>query len=931
MAGAIIGAVVGGSAFAAGSAFFGTTFLASAFTGASLGNMWDQHEAAKKQQAEMEQARQDSLKLGSSNTKQADTPIGLVYGTCRVAGNIVYDSALGTSGVKDMTWIVSLGEGEISSVSSVKLNDKEVAAYPGCSYSFHAGTLAQAADGRYPSENFSNTAFLALTLHASDDLTGTPTVTSIVNGLKILVWNKTSKSLVRKFSRNPAWVLYDVMTNIRYGAGIDPKRIDLDTFIECADYCDYMIDNGSGTMEPRFVFDAVINEIQDAEQLMASIAASFRAFLVCIEGKYKLRIEKAELPTQSFEEGNTIVQGSMAINRASRIDGNCPNRIVVQYIDPVHWVTDEYTLDDDEDIALRGISDKTLSFIGIVRPTQAARTANYIRDMMNLCPNFMEFKVPFEKIECEPGDVIKVTHSLGGYKDKLARVLTIELDEEFQLKLMCREYNAEVYSDDPNKYQVTSTSSFNGTPLTPPNVNALIAVETGYMTKDGVHVSDVNVYWEPMIYPSLKYYELYYQYEGSEAWILNSYTQGSGSVIRNANTNKKMRVKVVTVSEWNRRSSGTATDYFEIVGKDAPPNDVIAFILQQVGENIEFNIVPPSDNDIKCFELRYGITWDNSITLGQFNNTKIILPAPKEGTLSYWVKTIDNSGSYSKNATRGIINVTGLPKRNIILSVDEDMNNVVSTNMTHTSNGWCITYAKRVGEFDLFFDMFGGGAKLLSGAELQLPPIDLGINSIVDGDIVKLSNGETILLETNKIGDFGLFCDMFGAILNYNVVSFATQTYLNVEVDAEHSNVCRVDVYYKTSIDGITYSDWYSDYNKQFHGRFVIIKLVPISTDGVSTIMIKGCKVTVDVPDISDIVTNRALNIGVNTVEFNKRFSVPPVNKYGSVSAFTQDINSVSCPNKITNITKAGFDIEIFDADGNSIAGTLVRTDIGGY
>lgn len=492
MAGAIIGAVVGGGAFAAGSTFFGATFLASAFTGASLGNMWDQHQAAKRQQEEAERQRQESLKLSSYNSKTEDCPISIIYGTCRVGGNILYDSSAGsTDGVKDMVWCIGLGEGELTAVREVKVNDDYLISKSGCSYTAYLGTNAQPADSRNSDENYSNTGYLAVSLHASDDLTGNPVITSIVDGLKVKVWN--NGTFVRQFSRNPVWCLYDIMTNRRYGCGIKEKRIDLDSFIECAKYCDELIDDGTGTgtKEPRFVFDAVIGDLQDADAVIAAIAATFRGFVVYSEGIYKIRLERAELPTQEFIEGESIISNSIAISRSSRLE--TPNRVIVQFTDPVHWTTDQYTLDDDDDIRDRGLRDKTISFIGVKRRTQAARTANYIFDMLHLCPNFVEFKVPFDKIEAEPGDIVKITHSVGGYVNKLVRILIIELDDKYELKLMCREYNPEVYSDDPNKYQVTDESSFQNTILTPPNVTHLVVEENGYMRTDGVHITDIDL------------------------------------------------------------------------------------------------------------------------------------------------------------------------------------------------------------------------------------------------------------------------------------------------------------------------------------------------------------------------------------------------------------------------------------------------------
>jgi hypothetical protein len=132
-------------------------------------------------------------------------------------------------------------------------------------------------------------------------------------------------------------------------------------------------------------------------------------------------------------------------------------------------------------------------------------------------------------------------------------------------------------------------------------------------------------------------------------------------------------------------SSGTVT----IVGKDQPPSNVPNITLTQSGEYIIVVITPPNDPDINFYELRMGSSWSNSILIDKFTATKYTILAPEEGTLTYWIKAVDNFGNYSVNATKATINIFGFPKKNVIFERTEDINNWVVNECYYTkSNGW---------------------------------------------------------------------------------------------------------------------------------------------------------------------------------------------------------------------------------------------------
>jgi predicted phage tail protein len=91
-------------------------------------------------------------------------------------------------------------------------------------------------------------------------------------------WDGT---FVVDWTNNPAWVLYAIVTNERWGLGqwMPPELIDKWALYEIAQYCDGLVDDGLGGVEPRFTFNGVIDSQEEAFKVMQFIASSFRGML----------------------------------------------------------------------------------------------------------------------------------------------------------------------------------------------------------------------------------------------------------------------------------------------------------------------------------------------------------------------------------------------------------------------------------------------------------------------------------------------------------------------------------------------------------------------------------------------------------------------------------------------------------------------------
>ncbi|WP_392889665.1 host specificity protein J [Pseudomonas migulae] len=137
---------------------------------------------------------------------------------------------------------------------------------------------------RYP-----NTAMLGLSIDAQQ-FASIPRMAFLIKGIKVLVpsnynpltrvytgsWNGT---FVRAWTDNPAWIWYDMLTNTRYGLGalLDSTLIDKYSLYSIAQYCDVLVPDGYGGMEPRFTCNLALTVQADAWKLVNDMVSVFRA------------------------------------------------------------------------------------------------------------------------------------------------------------------------------------------------------------------------------------------------------------------------------------------------------------------------------------------------------------------------------------------------------------------------------------------------------------------------------------------------------------------------------------------------------------------------------------------------------------------------------------------------------------------------------
>ena len=119
------------------------------------------------------------------------------------------------------------------------------------------------------------------------------------------VWDGTFQT---NWTNNPAWIFYDLLTNTRYGAGeyISESQVDRYSLLPIAQYCDELVPDGKGGLEPRMTFNAYITDRGDAYEVLNALAASFRGLTYFAEGTIVAIQDRPKNISKVFSPANVI-------------------------------------------------------------------------------------------------------------------------------------------------------------------------------------------------------------------------------------------------------------------------------------------------------------------------------------------------------------------------------------------------------------------------------------------------------------------------------------------------------------------------------------------------------------------------------------------------------------------------------------------------
>ena len=158
---------------------------------------------------------------------------------------------------------------------------------------FFWSSLTEIQDGQI---SYDDTAIFAATIDA-EDFPNIPQRAYLVDGIRLLIpsnynpftnqyFGQWDGSFRVEWTHNPAWILYNLLVNERWGLGryLDINAIDKWSFYEASIYNDIGVPDGKGGIQERWACNCVINTRQDAWQVLTAVASSMCATLYFANG-----------------------------------------------------------------------------------------------------------------------------------------------------------------------------------------------------------------------------------------------------------------------------------------------------------------------------------------------------------------------------------------------------------------------------------------------------------------------------------------------------------------------------------------------------------------------------------------------------------------------------------------------------------------------
>ena len=219
------------------------------------------------------------------------------------------------------------------------------------------------------------------------------------------VWDGTFQSAV--WTNDPAWILYDLTTSERYGAGVPESTLDKYDFYSISQYCNELVDDGAGGQEPRFSCNMLINSRDEVYNVIQQMTAIFRGIAYYGAGTLQLLQDK---PTdaQYLLGPSNVVEGIFQYQGTSQKARHTVAVVAWQSYDTLGDVEYEY-VEDSAAVAKYGIIKKDIKAIGCYSQGQAHRIGKWLLLSEQALTETCNFSVGIESgIILRPGTVVDI-------------------------------------------------------------------------------------------------------------------------------------------------------------------------------------------------------------------------------------------------------------------------------------------------------------------------------------------------------------------------------------------------------------------------------------------------------------------------------------------------------------------------------------------
>lgn len=288
-----------------------------------------------------------------------------------------------------------------------------------------------------------------------------------------IVYTEPAAPFKDSWGANPADVVYDYLTNTRFGKGIAASHINIDSFIDARRYTKQTVNTSFGGVTEYYVRYMINGHCEPDDTMynnIKRILSCFQGYLVFSNGQYYLKLNKEVVdPVTGIEYphlvgGNpvnpqtdqTLLDSLFQFNESNMIGkydvqlaskANRFNRMKLTYYDErsdynpsiEYYDSPAYRLRDNDqvferEVELPMVTDQrnALTLAGIILNQSRNQTA-------------INFQAVYSALQVEVGDVVCISIENMGWTQKLFRVMSMAINLDGTIDITATEYQHDGY------------------------------------------------------------------------------------------------------------------------------------------------------------------------------------------------------------------------------------------------------------------------------------------------------------------------------------------------------------------------------------------------------------------------------------------------------------------------------------------------------
>lgn len=591
------------------------------------------------------------------NGRATTMPLGIPYGICRVWCDEVFIEASGED--NKYLWIVhTIGEGEcdsilqVNGVDQVLLNDKVYTEYGNnVDYWFYNGSSVQNVNPNLQAivpewtDPLRNTAYIIIRLkHNLDVFQSLPSRSVVIKGRKIY----DPRTATTGFNSNAALVLYDYLTNKRFGRKWPTSIINVQSVIDAANYCD----------TKGWTFNKNVTE-WNSQNVVDDIQNHFRGLLIWSEGQYHFRYSDINYESSVFNiKDEHIYQDSSKraqISIAQPSGWTKPDSYSCAFTDPDKFYATDYILIPNSGGG--GVIEE-VSLEGFLSKEKAMQMGTFLLER-SLLDRSLSGVYREDLWELEPNDLVTHSSSAFGLDSQLLRVQSVSPSENGIAVSFIYE-NETLYDDTfnifPEDVYSCNLPDFSEAPGSIRNV-VITEVLANWRLRSQ---TSLKVVFDRPETPYFDKVAVYRSYDDVTYEFL-FYSEGSFTVDNvEEGVTYYLRIKSISIYKVAQTDNNDYKINHTVGGASSiVPSSLTALKIVSSGVNsINLHAEQIFEADIDQYEFRLGPSWTGGLFLFASKAPNYSLQGLKPGSHTFWVCTKSDNGLYGGNPRSASISVS---------------------------------------------------------------------------------------------------------------------------------------------------------------------------------------------------------------------------------------------------------------------------------